>query len=208
MALLSAGCCSQPGRVCSNAEGEQHTLFCNLASFLQGSCEQQQVAQLQQQQEQQQQQQQQQVPLLASASEVAAAQSYLRSQGNATRLLPALSTFQCLLSSPCFTQDYGRHGCDNQVAGTGYPQQQQQQQQQTEVVVPLSAGSDQLCMAKLLQIMDDAPAVISLDASVPEAAAAAEGSSSSAGVSLAIVDGVDVVQVKLFAGIQPPSESY
>jgi ethanolamine utilization microcompartment shell protein EutL len=67
-------------------------------------------------------------------------------------------------------------------------------------------------MAKLLHIMQHAPAAVPaavavVDSSEVNADAAAAGSSS-AGVSLAIVDGVDVVQVKLFAGIQPPSESY
>jgi D-serine deaminase-like pyridoxal phosphate-dependent protein len=69
-------------------------------------------------------------------------------------------------------------------------------------------------MATLLQVMRSVPqaAAAPVDASVIDAcmdeAAAAAGTNAGRAVSLAIVDGVDVVQVKLFAGIQPPSESY
>jgi hypothetical protein len=164
-------------------------------------------------QEQPPQQQQQQMRPLASAAEVAAAQSYLQLQGNATQLLPATDCCQCLLSAPYSALAEGQVAVGSNVVQ--HPQQQMQPEA-SEIVVPLSARSDQLSMAKLLQIMHSVPqAAASVDGSVsdayPDQATAATGDGvkgTGGGVSLAIVDGVDVVQVMLFAGIQPPSESY
>jgi hypothetical protein len=166
---------------------------------------------LQEMLQQQPDQQQQQMRLLASAAEVAAAQSYLQSQGNATQLLPTTGCCLCLSSTPYSASNYG-HAADG--SNPAQHPQQQMQPEVSEVVVPLSARSEQLSMAKLLQIMHCVPqaAAAPADNSVHEAcmreATAAAGDGTGRGVSLAIVDGVDVVQVKLFAGIQPPSESY
>jgi hypothetical protein len=127
-------------------------------------------------------------------------------------MLPTTGCCQCLLSTPYYASSYG------QAAIGSNPVQHHQQQMQpevSEVVVPLSARSDQLSMAKLLQIMHSVPqaaAAAPVDGLVSDAclnaATAATGEGACRGVSLAIVDGVDVVQVKLFAGMQPPSESY
>lgn len=107
-----------------------------------------------------------------------------------------------------------------------------------DVVVPVSARSGQLSMATMAQLLQGVPAALgSLQHATPAAAAAgctAAGGTDGGGVavggpagpagkwsgdivgsattrsciSLTIVDGVDVAQLKLFTGIQAPSESY
>lgn len=100
-----------------------------------------------------------------------------------------------------------------------------------EVVVPVSSRHSKLSMSLMMQLMDGVAMsmptaaaaysnTVHPDDAVAEADAASAAPRPSIGggattdsskqysISLAIVSGANVVHVKLFDGIQPPSESY